>query len=383
MQTPQSSPYTSWVLVSAVIATAGVFVIALGLLYPLLAIILQKQGVSATLIGANSAMTSLGVILSAPLIPRLARRLGAARFAAMCAAMSAGLLALIGAYQHIGFWFPARLALGMAINGTYVISETWVNELATNQNRGRIMGLYTTILAGGFALGPFILAITGSSGWPPFLVVIAITLTTTFGLLLLRNRLPEFSAKGDGSIRAFISLAPVLLAAVGMYAFYEQAVLAILPIYGLQFGLTERVTVIAVGVLVSGNVVMQYPIGWIADRLARRHVMIVCTLLAFAGCVGLPFAIRSTLLLWPVLFVWGAVAFGIYTVALAELGDRFSGSMLLSGNAAFAMMWGLGGVMGLPIAGGAMDLFGPHGFPASLAVVFALLAILAILRRSS
>jgi hypothetical protein len=48
----------------------------------------------------------------------------------------------------------------------------------------------------------------------------------------------------------------------------------------------------------------------------------------------------------PMLFLWGAVAFGVYTVALAELGDRFSGSMLLAGNATFAMMWGIGGIVG-------------------------------------
>ena len=382
---PISNPKqsNSWVLIIAAIATAGVFVIALGLLYPLLALILQKQGYSATLIGANSAMTALGVILSAPLIPRLAQRFGAARFAAICAALTTVLLTLIGAYQDIVFWFPARLLLGMVINGTYVISETWVNALATNHNRGRIMGFYTTILAGGFALGPFILAITGSSGWPPFLVVMAITAITTVGLLLLRKRLPEFAADGKGSIRAFLPLAPVLLAAVGIYAFFEQVTLAILPIYGLHFGLTERLTVIAVGVLVSGNVIMQYPIGWIADRLSRRTVLMGCAFTAAAGGLSLPFVIQTTVLLWPLLFIWGAVAFGIYTVTLAELGDRFSGSMLLAGNAAFALMWGLGGVLGLPIAGGAMDLFGPHGYPASVTVVFALLVILATFRQPS
>ena len=57
MPTSNTSHYNPWVMISAVIATAGVFVIALGLMYPLLALILKKQGVSATLIGANSAMT--------------------------------------------------------------------------------------------------------------------------------------------------------------------------------------------------------------------------------------------------------------------------------------------------------------------------------------
>ena len=159
--------------VGAVIATAGVFVIAQGLTYPLLALILKKQGISATLIGANSAMTPLGVIVSAPFIPRLAQRIGAARLASLCAALAAMVLALIGANQEIWFWFPARFALGVAINGSYIVSETWVIQLSSSHNRGRIMGVYTTVLSGGFALGPFILALTGTEGQTPFMVVIA------------------------------------------------------------------------------------------------------------------------------------------------------------------------------------------------------------------
>lgn len=370
-------------MISAVIATAGVFVIALGLMHPLLALILKKQGFSATLIGANSAMAPLGIILSAPLIPRLADRIGAARVAVICAALTSILLALIGAFQNIIFWFPARFALGMVINGTYVISETWVNELATSQNRGRIMGFYTTILSAGFALGPFILAVTGTSGWLPFLVAITIMVITTVGLFFIRYRIPEFAADGKESVRTFLPLAPMLLVAIGIIAFFDQSALSLLPVYGLQFGLTERVTVIAVGVLISGSVLTQYPIGWIADLLSRRSVMIGCALLTVAGSLSLPFVITTTLLLWPLLFLWGAAAFGVYTVALAELGDRFSGRMLLVGNAAFGMMWGIGGVIGPPIAGGAMDLFGPHGLPASLGAAYVLLAVLSALEQPS
>jgi MFS family permease len=165
--------------------------------------------------------------------------------------------------------------------------------------------------------------------------------------------------------------------AMGIFAFFEQAVLALLPVYGLHFGLTERVTAIALGVMISGNVLMQYPIGWSADFLSRRPVLVACALITVAGSLALPFAITTTVMLWPLLFLWGAAAFGGYTVALAELGDRFSGSMLLAGNAAFAMMWGVGGLVGTPIAGGAMDVFGPNGLPVSLGILYFLLAAIA------
>ena len=71
----------------------------------------------------------------------------------------------------------------------------------------------------------------------------------------------------------------------------------------------------------------------------------------------------TTALIWPVAFIWGAAAFGIYTMALVSLGERFSGAILITGNAAFAMFWGLGGIAGPPLAGALMDVVGVQGLP--------------------
>ena len=364
-----------------IIATAGVYVIALGLTYPLLALILEKQGASATLIGANTAMTPLGIIVSSPLIPWLARKLGPARLAALCAFLGALLLVIIGAYQDVRFWFPARFVLGMALNGSYVISETWVIQLASTRNRGRVMGFYATILSAGFAVGPFVLALTGTDSWAPFGVVILITAGTGAVLYGIGHYMPGFEKGERSSIRGFILSAPFLLAAVSILAFFDQAVISLLPVYGLLQGLTGAAASSAVGVLVLGSTAMQLPIGWLADRLPRRRVMALCALLTVLGSLLLPLAISSSLLRWPLLFFWGGFAFGGYTAALAELGDRFSGGALLAGNACFGMAWGIGGIVGAPLSGLAMDLFGPRGLPVCLGAAFAFLAAAAWLRK--
>jgi hypothetical protein len=80
---------------------------------------------------------------------------------------------------------------------------------------------------------------------------------------------------------------------------------------------------------------------------------------------------------WPFLFLWGAAGFGVYTVALAELGRRFTGAWLVTGAASFAAVWGVGGIVGPPLAGGAMAAFGPDGLPLLLAACFAPLALVA------
>ena len=99
---------TPWAAIAGVIATVSVFAIAQGLSYPLLSFILQRQGVSPSLIGLSAAMTPIGFIVSSPLIPALARRFGAGRTALTCAALSAIVLALIGWTQDLYAWFLLR-----------------------------------------------------------------------------------------------------------------------------------------------------------------------------------------------------------------------------------------------------------------------------------
>jgi hypothetical protein len=92
-------------------------------------------------------------------------------------------------------------------------------------------------------------------------------------------------------------------------------------------------------------------------------------MVAAVGLAILPFVV-TTIWVWPLLPVLGAAGFGIYTVGLAELGDRFSGADLIAGTASFSTMWGLGSLIGSIICGLAMDIAGPHGFPAILLIIF-------------
>lgn len=200
-------------------------------------------------------------------------------------------------------------------------------------------------------------------------------------MLPLRHGLPEFEKATHGSVYRFLTLAPTLLLAVLSAAYFDQVVLSFLPLYALYHGLPEATASFALGTLIVGNVFLQIPLGWLADRTSRGTVMLICTVITLAGCALLPFVIRSNWLLWPTLFIWGGAAFGVYTVALAGLGDRYSGTMLLTGSAAFGLMWGLGGIIGPASAGGVMQFWGPAGLPLTLGIPFALFAFLLLWRR--
>jgi hypothetical protein len=134
--------------------------------------------------------------------------------------------------------------------------------------------------------------------------------------------------------------------------------------------------------VIAGNILLQVPLGFAAERFGARNMLVACAVTTLLGCVLLPFLI-VTPLIWPLAVIWGATSFGIYTLALIELGGRFTGPMLVAGNAAFAMVWGVAGMAGPSGTGLAMDLIGVQGLPLVLGAMCLALAVLMLARGSA
>jgi MFS family permease len=323
-QASSSEKLTDWPAIAGVIATVSVFAIAQGLTYPLLSFILQRQGVSPAMIGLSAAMTPVGFILSAAMVPTLARRFGAGRTALTCAALSAVTLLLIGWTYNVYAWFLLRFLLGMVTNPLYVLSETWVIALAPAGRRGRIMGIYATVISLGFASGPLCLLAVGTEGWPPFMVGIGAFIACGACLASVLPRLPKAdNSESHVSVWAFMPLASLLLFTVVIAAGFEQTVLALLPVYGAHYSISAFDMSGLLTVLFAGNIAMQVPLGLLAERFSARLVRLACICLTILGCALLPILIQTPWI-WPCLFIWGSASYGIYTMSIVELAERFT-----------------------------------------------------------
>ena len=363
------------------IACTTIFALTIGLTYPLLAFVLEAQGYDEAAIGFNAAMTPLGILIASPFYPRLTKRFGGWQVAVVCLVATAALLFLLGLTQQYGAFLVLRFLLGIVDAGVFIISETWINQLAAQRSRGRVIGLYATSLSAGFAAGPLILSATGVTGFMPFAIAAGLCIVSVLVVLAIRRAAPDISQGHGASSWSFVTLAPALLIAVGVFAFWDAALLSLFPLYGLDYGLKQQFITLAIAVCVLGNTFLQVPIGWVADHTSRRGVMIFCAIIAAAGAAFMPVIVGATFLFLSILFFWGAAAGGLYTMAMAELGDRFTGTELVAGNAAFAIVFGLGGLVGGPVTGVAMDVAGAGGFPWTLAVIFLATAAFAYWRR--
>lgn len=370
-----------WAAMAGIIATVTVFAVAQGLTYPLLSFILERQGTTPGLIGLSAAMTPLGFIVSAPFIPTLARRAGAARLAILCSILTALTLIAIAWTQEVWAWMPLRFLLGFFANPLYVISETWLISITPAPRRGRIMGLYSSIVSGGFAVGPLSLGLVGTQGWPPFMIGIVAFLFCGLIVLAVVPRLPKMTHEGEAtSVGGFFALAPLLLFAVFAAAAFEQILLSLFAVYGAALGSTEERMASLIACFIAGNAALQILLGRVAEQFGSTRTMLFCALVSLAGCLLLP-SIFNSWLIWPLVFVWGGVSFGLYTVSLIQLGERFTGQALIAGNAAFAFAWGIGGIVGSPATGLAMQLIGHQGLPSSLGLLCGVLAVFLMAER--
>ncbi|MGB3540195.1 MAG: MFS transporter [Mesorhizobium sp.] len=363
-----------------VIASVTVFGVAQGLSNPLFTLLMQKQGISAGAIGLSAAMTPLGLMASSLYVPALVRLFGA-RGLAVGSAVSAALLFLfIGLTQNWLAWYPARFLIGLAVNPLYILGEVWLIALAPPARRGRLLGIFNAITGAGYASGPLALALLGSEGWPPFMVGIGGFFACAVLLYLTANRFDRFDdgARHGGALHFWL-VAPTLLLAVTAAAATQQSMYSLLPVFGKGYGLDEATIATMVGILSIGNIVLQIPLGMLAERVGGRPMILACAATNICGALLLPLMV-ATPLQWPLLLVMGGVGYGVYTMALVELGNRFSGSALVAGNAAFGLMWGVGGMIGPPGSGLLMQFAGPAGLPAMVATLGAVLIAFSIVR---
>ena len=362
----------------AIFACVAMYGFTLGLGRPLLALILEARGIDRSIIGVNAAMPAIGIFLSTPFIPMLVEKLGMRRFLVLVLAVDVIVLLQFPRFDHLYAWFFLGIFLGAMTNCMLVTSETWINEIVDDANRGRLMGLYYALLAATVAMGPLVIPAVGIQGWAPFLVGACFIALAALPLLWTGPHRLSTHDEPSFNIFSFLWVAPTLVAAVLLFSLKETAGNSLLPVYGIRSGMNEAGAAIMLTVIGIGGVSLAYPMGWLADRFNRYGLLVFCGLCGLAGAVLLPYALESHWLLYPLLFTWGGAFAGMYTAVLTIIGQHFRGRDLVTANVSLGMLWGVGSLVWPPVTGVAMDIRDPGGFP----LVFIAASLLFILFAS-
>jgi MFS family permease len=354
----------------AVIAALTVQSLIFGLSMPLLALVLDAQGVNKTLNGLSAAAQSVAIFAVAPFVSRLIAIFGVARLMIIMTLLSIVFFMLLPVFPNIYAWFPLRFMIGLCGAVGWIAGEVWINQIVKDHTRGRVVALYSAALAGGMSAGPLVLALTGINGWTPYLIIAFLTLISAIPLLFAANISPSVEGHPSSGLTVFVFRAPTALLLNAVFAATYMAIITFLPIYAINLGLDQASSLYLLTVMAIGGLAMQLPIGWLADHMNRLLLVIFCILFIIVGLVVMPFVIAVAVWNMVYIFLFGGVIASLYALALILLGERFKGADLASATTVFGVMWGLGSIIGPPLSGHGMELWSPNGLPLIVGLLY-------------
>jgi MFS family permease len=354
---------------AAAIACTSIMGMTTGLAWTLLALRLEDQGFDSAAIGVNAAAQSLGILAVGFVASWAIARIGFVRGCgtAICGAIA--IMLLLPLFDNYGAWLLLRFLLGASSCFLFIAGESWIVLIAPPRYLGRVVGILGLVWGGAFALGPIIIGIVGIGGWTPFLVGAAAAFCAGLPLLFVGSVPVPAQARKPPNFLAVLRSSPGPLIAVALLGLVESSHDSLLPIYGLRLGMDVPAAVLLVTAVLLGLTLIQLPIGWIADHMDRRRLLLLATLSGLS--LTLAFSVTATTILqWPILFLLGASIGSIWAVSLALIGDDFDPQHVAGANAVRAILYGGAAMAGPLISGAAMDLWVPHGLIAALVVMW-------------
>lgn len=349
-----------------------------GIGMPLVPLALEQQGYDKLTIGLVSAAWAIGMLLFGTRIPAAASRLGTVP--AIIGSVVVGALINCAYTVTSGpvVWAILTFLHGVIGGVPWVVTEIWMNVVVEEKRRGRVMGIYAGMVALGMALGPLVLQVVGVYGPVPFLTGAALSLLVAAPLLPYWRTAPRIRVDENSGFATVVLLAPLAMFAAFACGLGEQVAFSFLPIYAVGAGLSAETGSLWLSAFVLGNVILQWPIGWLADHADRRLVLAGCSLVSTALVLALALIPAQWIGTVGVVMLWGGVSFSIYPVGLALLGQRFRGGDIARANTAFSLIYIVGGLVGRPLTGAAMDAVGAPGLGWTVAIFYVAAGIAAL-----
>jgi MFS family permease len=340
------------------------------------------EGFSPTELAIVTSGYFMGFLLGARFTPRLIQRVGHVRvFAALGSFMSAGLIAL-PLLAEPWAWTVLRLLVGFCMSGVYVTAESWLNNASTNETRGKVLSAYMIAQTLGI-IGAQGLLTLGDAGTSALFICASILVSVSFApILLSATSAPVAEVARPMRLRTLFTSSPLGVVGIfllgGVYA--TQSGMGV--VFGTQIGLTTSQIALFIAMLFAGALVLQYPIGWISDRVDRRELIFAAAMLGAVSCVA-GWATAGDL--WPLMaaaFVAGGVTGPLYALFLAHTNDFLSSEDMPAASGGLIFTFGLGAIAGPLIAGWAMERFGPHAFWLVLCATFSIISAYALYRMT-
>ncbi|RMA42474.1 MFS transporter [Rhodophyticola porphyridii] len=359
-------------------------------------LLMVGNGLQGTLLGVRGAIEGfstleLSIVMSAyfagflggsRMAPDMIRRVGHIRVFAALGSMISAALVLFPVLTDPISWTVLRVIIGFCFSAVYVTAESWLNNAATNETRGKALSIYMVVQMAGIVSAQGLLVLGDPSGYTLFIVLSVLVSLSFAPILLSVTPTPAFETTKPMSLREVLAVSPLGCAGIFVMGGVYSAMFGMSAVYGTEAGLGLGQISIFVASFYVGGLLLQYPIGWISDRMDRRVLILAISVLAAALAVV---AVLGGGLFWLLLtaaFLFGGMANPLYALLVAYTNDFLEHEQMAAAGGRLIFINGVGAIFGPLAVGAIMGAIGPSGYFIYLAVLMATLAVYAVYRMT-
>jgi len=368
---------SSW----AILLGFGILMLGDGLQGTLLAVRADLEGFSATLTGLVMSTFYIGFLIGSIMTPRITIKVGHIRVFAAYAAISSTAILIQSLAVTAPLWIAMRLISGFCFAGLYIVAESWLNDRATNETRGKLLSLYMVVTYIGIGAGQLLLNLANPLEFQLFILISILISVAVVPLLLSAGSPPTFHDSVRISLLELFRLTPLGIVSMFSVGLVTATFFALGPVYAQRIGLNIRDTSYFMTAAVLGTVLLQGPIGALSDRFDRRRVLtMVMILTSISALACIPAEQVSIEALFLAIAVFGGLAFPLYSVCIAYTNDHLNPNQMIAASGALVLVGGLGAIVGPVLFAMIMDKFGTQALFWSISVIHALTGLFAIYR---
>jgi MFS family permease len=314
----------------------------------------------------------VGYFIGAKIIPNIVASVGHIRVFAAFASIASLIVLMHSIFVNPYIWFILRVLTGISMVSIYTVTESWLNDRATNKNRGSILSIYMVILYGAMGIGMFLLNFSDPIKFEPFILISVLTSAALVPILLTKKKPPNFKKVKGMSLKDVYSASPFGMVSSFFYGTIQSALFTLLAVYAASMNFTIfQISVVTFLLAISGAV-SQWPIGKISDMFDRRKVIIYSTFGAafFALCAIL--ASRQMYLpgelatnktwFYLSLILFSFCSLPMFSLILAHTNDFIPKEQFVAAGASLQFTFGMGAMSGPFLCSIFMNIVGLNGF---------------------
>jgi len=330
-----------------------------GLLLPLRG---GVEGFSVASLGMLGTTWAGGFVAVCLFAPRLVRRVGHVR-AFGCFAASAAIIALLsGIYIDAISWIILRTFTGFSMAGAFMVIESWLNERATNESRGKIFGLYMMVNYGATMSGQMMVANGDIRSDHLFMITGILFCLALIPTAMSTAVSPKPLTEVQLDLKALYRNSPAAFVGCILIGIANGAWGTLGAVFGAKSGISTTEIALMVSVTIAAGALMQIPVGRISDLIDRRYVLAgVASLAAFVGLMAFIIGPSNGKVIIIMTGCYGALAYALYPVAVAHANDHASAESFVKVSSGLLLLYGFGTMLGPLLAAAAMDIFWPSG----------------------